>query len=58
MDIFGKIFPRDYGSWKGLSADEYECMKMKYLSQYGDNAGAQVTEECSATPTLRGETGY
>lgn len=47
-------FPREHGSWKGLSGDEYECMKMKCLSQYGDSAGTQVTEECSATRTLGG----
>lgn len=49
-----KMFPREQRSWKGLSGDEYECMKMKCLSQYGDSAGTQVTEECSATPTLGG----
>lgn len=49
-----EMYPRDHASWKGLSGDEYECMKMKCLSQYGDSAGTQVTEECSATPTLGG----
>lgn len=24
-----EMFPRDHGSWKGLSGDEYECLKMK-----------------------------
>lgn len=38
------IFTLDCGSWKGLSGDEYECMKMKCLSQYRDSAGTQVTE--------------
>lgn len=48
-----EMFPRHNRSWEGLSGDEYECLKMKCLSQYGDSAGTQVTEECSATPTLR-----
>lgn len=45
---------RHHGCREKLSGDEYECMKMKCLSQYGDSAGTQVTEECSATPTLGG----
>lgn len=60
-DIHGKVWemlPRDHSSWKGSSGDEYKCMKMKCLSQYRDSAGTQVTEECSATPTLGGWTGY
>lgn len=32
-----------WGSWQALPTDEYECMKMKRLSQYRDSAGAQVT---------------
>lgn len=48
------LFTLGHGSWKGFSGDEYECMTMKCLSQYRDSAGTQVTEECSATPTLGG----
>lgn len=46
--------------WKveDLSGDEYECMKMKRLSQYGDSAGIQVTEERRATPALGVWAGY
>lgn len=32
-----------WGSWQALPTDEYECMKMKRLSQYRDSAGTQVT---------------
>lgn len=32
-----------WGSWQALPTDEYECMKMKRPSQYGDSAGTQVT---------------
>lgn len=48
------INPWNHGRLEGLSGDEYECMKMKCLSQYGDSAGTQVTEECSSTLTLGG----
>lgn len=40
----------EHGRDTALSGDEYECMKMKRLSQYGDSAGTSLTEECSATP--------
>lgn len=44
-------------SWEDLPGDEFKCI-IKCLSQCTDSAGTQVTKECSATPTLRVQTGY
>lgn len=49
--------PPTTGADKDLSGDEYECMKMKGLSQYGDSAGTYVTEERSVYPPPRGGAG-
>ena len=51
-------FPRNSGSWKGLSGAEYECTIMKCLSLYRGKAGTRVTKEYSATSTLRVWTGH